>query len=65
MHDEHIRYDKEEEMRWPGLKHANNPIVTRWETKAAEFLQIEISPSHTFRIRIDKNIKKENGGESA
>lgn len=46
-------------------KETHNPIVTRWETKTAEFLQIELSPSHMFRIKIDKITNKEKGGESA
>ncbi|MFH1867682.1 MAG: hypothetical protein ABH843_01805 [Candidatus Omnitrophota bacterium] len=52
-------------MRSHHVKNMHNPTVTRWETKTAEFLQIELSPSHIFRIRIDKIENKKEGGESA
>ena len=53
-------------MRWQQtLNHTYNPMVTRWETKTAEFLQIEISPSHIFRIKIDKNRRSKKGGDPA
>jgi hypothetical protein len=35
-----------------------DPIIIRWQTKSADFLQIEISPTHIFRIKIDKIVKK-------
>jgi hypothetical protein len=30
------------------------PILIRWRTQTAEFLEIEVSPSHIFRIKIDR-----------
>ncbi len=51
-------------MRSYNLKNMHNPIVTRWETDTAEFLQIELSSSHIFRIKIDKILNKKEGGES-
>jgi hypothetical protein len=35
-----------------------NPVVIRWQTESADFLQIEISPTHIFRIKVDKLFKK-------
>ena len=46
--------DSEMKIRWADEEHTYNPVMVRWETKTAEFLQIEVSPSHIFRIRIDK-----------
>jgi hypothetical protein len=41
-------------IRWVNKKNGSNPVMVRWETKTAEFIQIEISPLHIFKIRIDK-----------
>jgi hypothetical protein len=38
-----------------------NPVITKWQTKKASFLQIEISPSHILRIKIDKGMLKQGG----
>lgn len=35
-----------------------NPTIIRWYTEAADFLQIEISPTHIVRIKIDKPVTK-------
>ena len=45
-------------IRWSNKKDGSNPVMVRWETKVAEFIQIEVSPSHVFRIRIDKHKDK-------
>ena len=45
-------------VRWTDKKHTYNPVMVRWETETAEFLQIEVSPSHIFRIKVDKNENK-------
>ncbi|MDD5504900.1 MAG: hypothetical protein PHV77_06315 [Candidatus Omnitrophica bacterium] len=34
------------------------PMITRWQTRNADFMQIEISPVHVLRIKIDKAVKK-------
>ena len=52
-------------MRGFEMKYVTNPVLIRWQTKAAEFLQIEISPSHIFRIKIDKGEKGKGGKEAA
>jgi hypothetical protein len=31
-----------------------NTVIISWHTESADFLQIEISPRHIFRIRIDR-----------
>ena len=41
-------------IRWAGKKGGGDPVMVRWETKVAEFIQIEVSPSHILRIRIAK-----------
>ena len=41
-------------IRWAGKQAGRNPVMVRWETKASEFIQIEVSPSHVLRIKIDK-----------
>lgn len=41
-------------IRWTGKKHGCDPVMVRWETKTAEFIQIEVSPSHILRVKIDK-----------
>jgi len=41
-------------IRWANKKNGSNPVMVRWETKTAEFIQIDVSPSHIFRIKIDK-----------
>ena len=48
-------------IRWTDANHAYSAVVIRWETKTAEFLQIEVSPSHIFRIKIDKKKTKRGG----
>ena len=35
-----------------------NPTIIRWYTETADFLQIEISPAHILRIKIDRILKK-------
>ena len=45
-------------IRWAGKKTGHNPVMVRWETKAAEFIQIEVSSSHMLRIKIDKTRNK-------
>ncbi len=42
-------------IRWTGNKEGCEPVLVRWETKAAEFIQIEVSPLHVLRIKIDKS----------
>jgi hypothetical protein len=37
------------------------PIVIRWETSVAEFLRIEISPSHIYILRVDKKLDQKGG----
>jgi hypothetical protein len=34
------------------------PIVLRWHTASADFLQIKISSAHILRVRIDKKAGK-------
>lgn len=48
-------------MRLTDSKHTYDPVIVRWETQAAKFLQIELSPSHIFRIRMDKDVNGKGG----
>ncbi len=41
-------------MRRRGRNRAQKPVVVRWETNTAEFIQIDVSPMHILRIKIDK-----------
>jgi len=43
-------------MRWTDSSHSYNPVILKWETDSAEFFQLEISPAHIFRIKIDKHV---------
>lgn len=45
-------------MRLFEFEDKHNPIVITWQTKMAKFIHIEISPSHIFRVKIDKVAKK-------
>lgn len=45
-------------MKGPNVKGNYECAIIRWETVAAMFLQIEFSPSHILRIRIDKKATK-------
>jgi hypothetical protein len=40
--------------RWNEVQNIYEPVIIRWETSVAEFLKIEISPSHIYILRIDK-----------
>ncbi len=40
-------------IRWINKK-GSSPLMVRWETKTAEFIQINVSFSHVLRIKIDK-----------
>ena len=33
-------------------------VIVKWETQEAEFLQLEITPYHVIKIKIDKRITK-------
>lgn len=46
-------------MRWSDLKGSYDPIVVAWETNTARFIYVEISPSHIFRVKIDKIVNEE------
>lgn len=46
-------------MLWPNFDDSYETAIVTWETKAAKFIQIEISPFHIFRIKIDKVISKQ------
>jgi hypothetical protein len=35
-----------------------NLVIIKWHTVSANFLQIEFSPTHIFRIKVDKVLKK-------
>lgn len=48
-------------MRYSNFEDRGNPVIVTWETKTAKFIHIEISPFHTFRIKIDKGAKKKEG----
>ena len=52
--NEMLKKEKSMNIRWTGKRGGSDPVMVRWETKAAEFIQIEVSPSHILRIRIDK-----------
>ncbi|MFC1806968.1 hypothetical protein ACFL0T_01180 [Candidatus Omnitrophota bacterium] len=47
--------------RWVKDESGYRPVVVKWETQSAQFLQIEVSPLHVFRIKIDKDIPKKGG----
>lgn len=49
-------------MRWSNFGDNYEPVVVTWETKTAKFIHIEISPYHTFRIKIDKVVNKKKEG---
>ncbi|NQT95951.1 MAG: hypothetical protein HQ572_05815 [Candidatus Omnitrophica bacterium] len=50
-------------IRWTDENHSYNPVMMRWETDTAEFFQLEVSPSHIFRVKIDKGEEKKERGE--
>ena len=45
-------------MRWADNTHRYDAVMVKWETQEAEFLQLEITPHHIIRIKIDKKITK-------
>jgi len=49
-------------MRQTDIKHTCKPAIMQWETEMAKFIQIEVSPSHTFIIKMDKEIIGKGGG---
>lgn len=49
--------------RWMNKNNGYDPVVVKWETNAAKFMQIEISPLHILRIRLDKSGKMKEGGQ--
>ena len=45
-------------MRWIDKAHQYDAVIVKWETQEAEFLQLEITPYHVIKIKIDKRITK-------
>jgi len=45
-------------MRWTDKTHKYDAVMVKWETQEAEFLQLEITPHHIIRIKIDRKITK-------
>jgi len=49
-------------MRQSDIKHTCKPTIMQWETEMAKFIQIEVSPSHIFIVKMDKEIIGKGGG---
>ena len=45
-------------MRWTDNTHRYDAVMVKWETQEAEFLQLEITPYHIIRIKVDKRVTK-------
>ena len=45
-------------MRWTDNTHRYDAVIVKWETQEAEFLQLEITPYHVIKIKIDKSVTK-------